>query len=400
MDLVSPHPFWLLKNGLPHEYPSLQEDVRCEVLVLGAGISGALIAHTLVKAGWNVVVVDKRDVAGGSTSASTALLQYEIDTHLVDLIRRMGKRDAQRAYRACHDSIDTIERLAGEVGAKCAFRRKDSAYLATKHSEIRLLQQECAARREAGIAVDFLDEKEIGARFSFSRPAALISSQAAELDAHRLTHVLLADAVTRGARVFDRTIVTHLEPGRRGVRLKTDTGQLIHATHVVMATGYESQAFLPQRIVRLKSTFALASEAVHRFPGWWKRCLLWETARPYLYLRTAAGGRILVGGEDVPFRNPTERDRLIQSKTARLATRFHRLFPEIPLRVDYRWAGTFGETKDGLAYIGCIRQMPRCHFALGFGGNGITYSAVAAAIIRQTLAGRRHPDAHLFGFDR
>ena len=400
MDLVSSHPFWLLKNGLLHEYSSLQENTRCEVLVLGAGISGALIAHALVKAGWDVLVVDKRDVAGGSTSASTALLQYEIDTHLVDLTRRIGKRDAQRAYRACHRSIDTVEQLAEEVGARCAFRRKDSAYLAAKHSEIDMLREEGKARREAGIAVDFLDENEIRTRFSFSRPAAPISSQAAELDAHRLTHFLLADAVARGARVFDRTAVTLFEPGRGGVRLKVATGQTIHAAHVVMATGYESQEFLPRRIVQLKSTFALASEVVHRFPGWWKQCLIWETARPYLYLRTAAGGRILVGGEDVSFRNPTERDRLIPSKTARLAKRFSRLFPAIPLRVDYRWAGTFGETEDGLAYIGCIRQLPHCHFALGFGGNGITYSVIAAAIIRAALAGRRHPDAHLFSFDR
>ena len=400
MDLVSPYPFWLLKNGLLHEYPSLQEDVRCEVVVLGAGISGALIAHTLVEAGWNVLIIDKRDVAGGSTSASTALLQYEIDTHLIDLIRRIGKRDAERAYRACHASIDTIERLATAVGARFAFRRKQSVYLATKRTEVRILQEESKARRDAGITADFLDEKEIGSRFSFARPAALVSAQGAELDAHRLTHVLLADAVSRGARVFDRTTVTQMEPGRRGVRLKTAAGHSIHASHVVMATGYESQEYLPHRIVKLKSTFALASEVVHKFPGWWKQCLLWETARPYLYLRTAAGGRILVGGEDVPFRNPAERDRLVARKTQRLADRFVRLFPEISLRVDYRWAGTFGETKDGLAYIGCIREMPRCYFALGFGGNGITYSVIAAAIIRDALAGRRHPDAHLFDFDR
>jgi glycine/D-amino acid oxidase-like deaminating enzyme len=100
VDLVSPHPFWLTKNGLLHEYPSLQEDARCEVLVLGAGISCALIAHSLAKAGWNVLVVDKRDVAGGSTSASTALLQYEIDTHLIALTQQIGKRDAERAYCA------------------------------------------------------------------------------------------------------------------------------------------------------------------------------------------------------------------------------------------------------------------------------------------------------------
>lgn len=400
MDLVSPHPFWLLKNGLLNEYPSLSVDARCDVVVLGAGISGALMAHSLVRAGLEVIVIDKRDVGCGSTSASTALLQYEIDEHLIDLTRRIGKRDAERAYRACHGSIDTIERLAFEVGARCTFRRKPSAYFATKSSEVALLRREGDARRAAGIVVDFLEEEEISARFSFSRPAALISSQAAQLDAHRLTHTLLHDSVNRGARIFDRTKVSEFVPGKREVRLKTDSGHVIRAAHIVFATGYESQDFLPRRVVQLKSTFALATERVTHFPGWWKQCLIWETARPYLYLRTAADGRILVGGEDVPFRDPVRRDRLVDSKTARLEKRFRELFPQIDFKVDYRWAGTFGETKDGLAYIGQIRQMPRCYFALGFGGNGITYSAIAADIIRQALGGRRHPDAHLFRFDR
>jgi glycine/D-amino acid oxidase-like deaminating enzyme len=116
-------------------------------------------------------------------------------------------------------------------------------------------------------------------------------------------------------------------------------------------------------------------------------------------LRTA-GGRILIGGEDLPFRDPSHRDRVIDSRTARLERRFREMFPLIDLRTDYRWAGTFGETKDGLAYIGKIRQMPHCHFALGFGGNGITYSAIAAEIICDSLNGRRHADAQLFRFDR
>ena len=44
-------------------------------------------------------MLDKRDVGGGSTSASTALLQYEIDMPLVELSTRIGRRDAEECYR-------------------------------------------------------------------------------------------------------------------------------------------------------------------------------------------------------------------------------------------------------------------------------------------------------------
>ncbi|HEY5812349.1 MAG TPA: FAD-dependent oxidoreductase [Terrimicrobiaceae bacterium] len=251
-----------------------------------------------------------------------------------------------------------------------------------------------------GIDVEYWDEARVGSRFSFSRPAALVSQQGAELDCHRLTHDLLADAVQNGARVFDRTVVDKFEAGANGVRLETDRGCKVVADYAVFATGYESQDFIPRGLVSLKSTYALASEPLTDFPGWWERCLIWETARPYLYLRTTDDNRAFVGGEDNSFHNPARRDRLVKSKTDVLAARFSEMFPAIELEVAYRWAGTFGETKDGLPYIGQLRQMPRSYFVLGFGGNGILYSAIASKIIRDALLKRPHASARLFQFDR
>ncbi len=400
MDLVSPQPFWSLKNGLLSVYPALKEDVTCDVVVLGGGISGAFVAQCLAKEGLEIVVLDKRDVCAGSTSASTALLQYEIDTSLVDLSKRIGCPSAVRAYRLCHDSITAIERLVAELSIQCLFERRKSVYLASRPSEAPLLREECAARRAAGIDVEYWDEARIGARFSFSRAGALVSQQGAELDCHRFAHALLGHAAGIGARIFDRTVVEKYEAGTDAVRLQTNRGCKVVAKHAVFATGYESQEFLPRRIVKLKSTYALASEPLNEFPGWWERCLIWETSRPYMYLRTTDDDRALVGGEDDPFRNPARRDRLVNAKSDQLAKRFGEMFPAIDLEVAYRWAGTFGETKDGLPYIGQIRQMPRCHFALGFGGNGILFSFIASEIIRDALLGRSNPNACLFRFDR
>jgi glycine/D-amino acid oxidase-like deaminating enzyme len=400
MDLVSPQPFWPLKNGLLSVYPPLNGDVTCDVVVLGAGISGAFVAEALAREGLDVVVLDKREVGGGSTSASTALLQYEIDAPLIALSKRIGRRDAEQSYLLCQESIGSIERLVAHLRVECAFQRRMSVYLATRTSDAELLRKECAARRSIGIDVEYWDEPEVAARFSFSRPAALRSRYAAELDCHRLTHALLRRAAESGSRIFDRTQVAQYESGADGVRLRTDRGCKIRADHAVFATGYEAQEFLPKRVVKLKSTYALASEPLEAFPGWWERCLIWETARPYLYLRTTDDDRVFVGGEDDSFRNPARRDRLVERKTDRLAARFCEMFPAIELEVGYRWAGTFGETKDGLPFIGQIRQMPRCYFALGFGGNGIIFSVMAAEIIRDALLQRPNANARLFRFDR
>jgi glycine/D-amino acid oxidase-like deaminating enzyme len=400
MDLVSDKPFWPWKNGLLSVYPPVRCDVRCDVVVLGAGISGALIAQALSEEGLDVVVVDRRDVGCGSTSASTALLQYEIDEPLVSLAKRYGTADAELAYKLCYKSIDDLDQLIARLELSCGFRRRSSVYLASEKSDAKLLKREYEARRKAGIEVEYWDMEFVSAHFPFERPAALASKQAAELDCYTLTHQLLAAATAAGARVFDQTIVEKYDPCDSCVRLKTDRGFRITASHAVFASGYESLEFLPKKVASLRSTYALASEPVATFPGWWERCLIWETARPYTYMRTTADSRILVGGEDDPFRNPERRDCLLGQKTKRLEKKFHEMFPAIELDVASRWAGTFAETKDGLAYIGQVRQMPRCYFALGFGGNGITYSVIASHILRDVLMDRENPYAHLFRFDR
>ena len=112
MDLKSGYPYWAVKNGLMHAFPPLQTDTHCEVAVIGGGISGALIANELSRHGHDVIVIEQRDVAWGSTSASTALLQYEIDTHLTDLAKQFGEENAVLAYRACAKASPQLQKLA------------------------------------------------------------------------------------------------------------------------------------------------------------------------------------------------------------------------------------------------------------------------------------------------
>jgi glycine/D-amino acid oxidase-like deaminating enzyme len=150
----------------------------------------------------------------------------------------------------------------------------------------------------------------------------------------------------------------------------------------------------------LVSTYAVVSEPLAIESGWHEQCLIWESARPYVYLRTTEDGRAIIGGEDEEFRDPVRRDRLIRSKAQCLRKKFHAFFPHLPFEIAFSWAGTFGETKDGLAYIGSTPDLPHAYFALGYGGNGITYSLIAAEVIRDALLGQKNTDAALFRFDR
>ncbi len=400
MDLRSGHPYWLLKNGLMDAYPTLDRDIKVEVAVLGAGITGALVAYLLVKQGVNVAVLDKRESGWGSTSASTGLLQYEIDTNLHELIDLVGAAHANRAYRLGVEAIDHIEQVVEEVGAKSDFRRHPSLYVARRRQDVPLLEREFAARQACGLRVRYLKQRALRTEFGVRAQAAIVSGDAAQIDPYLMAHQLLAKCVAMGAQVYDRTEVIGIDAYEKGVRLTTDGKCKVNAQKLVFASGYETQKYLSQWVADLNSTYALISEPVQDRAAWVDH-LLWETARPYFYLRMTDDGRLILGGEDEPFRNPERRDRLIARKTKKLLKAYAKFYPGRPEpEVAFAWAGTFGETKDGLAYIGESPEMPNAYFALGYGGNGITYSMIAARIITDLYRGIDNPDAQLFRFDR
>jgi glycine/D-amino acid oxidase-like deaminating enzyme len=117
-------------------------------------------------------------------------------------------------------------------------------------------------------------------------------------------------------------------------------------------------------------------------------------------MRTTKDNRIIVGGRDERFSNAFARQALIERKSRQLEKDFHTAFPAIPFKREFEWSGTFGKTKDSLPYIGTYKKTPNTYYALGFGGNGITFSVIAAEIIRDLLCGKSNPDAKLFSFDR
>jgi glycine/D-amino acid oxidase-like deaminating enzyme len=400
-EIRSAQPYWLYRNGIADAGSSLANSIDCDIAIVGAGITGALIADALVENSRRVVIVDQRDQALGSTSASTALLQYEIDQHLIDLEQALGSQQARLAYTAGVESISLIEKLATECTDDVNFARRLSLYLASNEGDLEALRKECAARKGAGIEVEWLDGTQLIDRFGCHRPGGILSSAAAQLDPIRLTRSLFERSVQRGAQLYARTSIEEIEDHGDRITLRTATGQLITASHAIVCGGYESLKFLPVHVAELHSTYALATEPVQRSEHAVKSALIWESARPYLYLRGTPDDRIIVGGADVPFKNSAVRDSLLPQKVKKIQELYRTLFAtELP-PVAYAWAGTFGETADGLPYIGHAPGTPsRLLFALCFGGNGITYSAHAGAMLRATIENAFHPLHEIFGFSR
>ena len=400
MKLSSGYPLSLIKNGLPFSYPKLDKNIKTDVLVLGGGISGALTAHYLIQEGIDCVVIDARTIGLGSTCASTSLLQYEIDTPLRQLMELVGEKNAVRSYKLGCSAIKKLEALAQKTGLK-DFEMKRSLYCAAYKKDISFLKKEFEVRKKFGLRVKYLDEEKVFKEYGFSSPGAILSEVAATADTYLLTHRLLQYNISKGLKVYDRTLVVSVKHHPSNVQLKTQEKFAITAKKLVYATGYEVVNFISKPIVKLTSTYTIASETFNspiKFGN--KDSVIWNTAKPYLYLRSTNDNRIIIGGRDEEFFSHIKRDRLLPQKTKQLQNDFKKIFPAIPFKTEFGWAGIFGSTKDGLPYIGAYRHLPNSFFALGFGGNGITFSQVAGEIIASLIRGKKNKDADIFSFER
>ena len=401
MDLTSGRLLWPgLSLPLVEALP-LPCDVDCDVVVLGAGVSGAFSACLLAEAGCRVVVVDRRGAVLGSTPASTALIQYEIDIPLTELSVEIGPERAQAAYVACNGALAKIAAVAAKHSISCDLCERGSVFLARSPLDMEWFAAEVEARRRLGIEAALLSRQALLDRFGIDRPGAIHSQAAMELDPFKLTHGLLRAAVAMGAMLVREELPPWELKG--GVHhMQVAGGWTLSARRVVIATGYETpEQFSPvSKHCTLKSTYALATQPLTAADAWPESALLWESGSPYFYARMTADGRIVMGGEDEPFSNAAHRDALLPEKTRTLLDKFQLLRPALGLVAERAWTGTFGESKDGLPLIGTLPAYDGCHFALGFGGNGITFALLAAEITRDAILGRPNPLSKVFAFER
>jgi glycine/D-amino acid oxidase-like deaminating enzyme len=217
-----------------------------------------------------------------------------------------------------------------------------------------------------------------------------------------MAYRLLMRLQKSGTQVFDRTRIQHMHATSRGIQLQTTEGHAIRTDHVVLAAGYANQGWLKQKVARNRSSYALISDPIDASTlGPLKDTMVWESARPYLYMRSTGDGRLLVGGEDDSVDIPAKRDLRVQKKSRLLQKKVGSLFPALPFKPAFSWAGTFAETKDGLPFFGSHAQHgARVHFAMAYGGNGITYSMLGAGLLRAQIEKRKHPLTELFSFRR
>jgi glycine/D-amino acid oxidase-like deaminating enzyme len=344
------------------------------------------------------VIIDREIPGRGSTAASTSMLLWEIDRPLTTLSELYGLERAARAYGASLRAVHGLQALVAMLGIPCELHRRQSVYLATGSDGAGLLNEH-RLRRRVGLPGEYLDHRTLFDAFGLSRAAAIVSPGAADADPLQLSRGLLRVATSRGARLFDAEAVAFDAAGG-GVTTRLATDHEIGARSVVLATGYVMPDIVQASIHRVSSSWAIATRPQPQ-AVWKDGALIWEDSEHYHYARTTSAGRIIIGGEDSDeVIEPGARDELIGTKSQILTERLAELWPVADPESEFRWAGTFDTTRDGLPLIGPVAEAKGVYAAYGYGGNGITFSFLAAQLLGDLIAGSTSPLLDDFAIDR
>jgi glycine/D-amino acid oxidase-like deaminating enzyme len=316
---------------------------------------------------------------------------------LIHLKREIGARPAERAWLRSKSALDALYKLTRDERIHASMSLRPSVYLAGDVLDDRGLAKEVRARVGIGLPSQYLDRRELRACFDLSRAAAIVSADSVAVDPRALASGFLRRAQQLGARLFAPHEIADIQSGKRAALAVTKDGFTIESHQIVLCTGYELPKIVPTHGHSIASTWVIATkpQPKHLWPS---ECFIWEAKDPYLYVRATIDGRIVCGGEDEEFTDESRRDAKLAAKARTLEKKLAKLLPKVDSRAQFAWTASFGQSDTGLPSIGQIPGHPRCYAVLGYGGNGITFSMLAAQLISASIGKRRDPDAGLFAF--
>jgi glycine/D-amino acid oxidase-like deaminating enzyme len=398
-------PIWLRHTPrVEQRYPSLARAEHADLAVVGGGMTGGLVAQVFSEAGISVALLESGLVGAGSTAASSALLLKEPDIGLFELEQRYGRRMSRRLWQMSHGAVSQLVSLLKRLRVSCALAHRDAIYYATNLEAVEQLRREYDTRRSAGFGGRWVNPGQLRRMTGIPGRGAVQTHGSVQFDPYRACLGVLRAAARSGARIFEHSAVTRIDSRGDRVRVRTRSG-MVEAQRVVIATGYATPYFRPLAgRFRMFRTYVLATEpmnASQRAELGLSDLMVWDTDRPYHYARWSPDHRLLLGGADRPVRAGQRRDLQFRLATRELRDYFEALLPALTtIEIEAAWEGLFAMTPDSFPYIGPHRRYPRHWFALGYGGNGMTFGFLAARLLLERWQGAMSPDHRLFAFDR
>lgn len=387
-------------NTFPKQFPYLTKDLTCDVIIVGGGVTGSILSYYFSRQNIKTVLLEKTRIGHGSTSITTSLLQYELDSNASELKSYTTLEKVEQSYKLGLKAIDEIEQFIQNYGNHCDFHRVDSVLYTAKELETKEILSEYQFRKERGLDVSYLHEEENP--FSFPLKSAVISKNGgAKLDPYRYTHQLLEVSCDKGLEVYENTEAIDITYHENTVDVHTLYGHKVTGKYVICATGYNTKLFTKRNFgVKMSTAFNVATTPIPDLEQLYHHYVFRDNKDPYNYFRTTDDNRIILGGEDINFQPDIEHADACRKRYEILTQRLASLLPQYPFEIAYTYCGAFASSKDNVGFIGPDPKHHKLWYCLGYGANGILFAILGGLMLSNLYQGIIDKDMELFKVDR
>lgn len=393
-------PMFTKNSKIKKQYEYLTEDLDTEVIIVGGGVTGSIVGYYFSKANIPAVILEKERVAHCSTSITTSLLQYELDSNARQLEEYTTLDNVIMSYKLGLKALDEIDEFIKEYGNKCKYQRKDTLLYTSKDEEIKEMKEEYEIRKKAGIDVKYISKEDNP--FSINLKGGVYGvNGGAQLDPYEYTHELLDVSCNMGLKVYENTEVIDIKYLENSVEVITSYGYKVKGKKVIIATGYNTERFTKRNFGHKTVTYNIVTKPVDRFDGWFNKVLIRDNCDPYNYFRTTEDNRIIAGGEDIDFYNNILNEKVAKEKYEILLNRIKNMFPKInSIESEYEYCGGFISSQDNLGFFGEDPNHKNLWYCLGYGANGILFAILGGMMLSKFYKGEIDDNMKLFKVDR
>ena len=394
---------YLFPDSRRPSLPVLKGERTTDVVIIGGGLTGVATAHACAMAGLRPLLVEADRIGQGSAGRSAGLLLPDPGPMFRSIVGAHGLRAGRTVFeswrKASLDAAATLRR----AGVKCNHEPVDGLLVAFGADE-KLLRKEHDAREAAGLPVRWLTQKQVRSEGTLDAAAALATRDAFALDPYRACLGLASAAARRGAKLFEKSPVKSVSFDRAGVEVTLDAAT-VRAKTVVVTTGTATREFKPlQRHFKSREAYFALTEplpAAVRKQVLDASTTLGDISTPPHRVRWALDGRLLVAGASQDEPPARVRDAVLRQRTGQLMYELLMMYPAISGHLpEFGWELKYGESADGLMYIGPHRNYPHHLFALGGAGDSVTGALLAAKILLRSLRGETQKGDEVFGWTR
>ena len=391
----------------------LRTDTDADVAIVGAGFTGLWTAYYLSRADPALrIVVCEREIAGfGASGRNGGWCSALFPASLGKLERLAGRDAAIGMYLAMQETVDEVGQVTADEGIDCHWAKGGTIELARSPAQLERARADVDQARAFGFGEDDLRLLTAPAAREIASATDVLGGtytpHCAAIHPARLARGLADVVRRRGVRVFERTDVRQIHPGRL-----VTAGGTVRARYVIRATeGYTARLPGLRRAVAPVYSLVIATaplpDAVWEQIGLTARPTFGDLRHLIIYGQRTADGRLVFGGRGAPYhlgstvRPSFDRDPAVFAALRRTLADLFPLLGDVP--VTHAWGGPIGVPRDWCASAGLDRSTG-IGWAGGYVGDGVATTNLAgrtladlvtghdSAITRLPWVGHRSPD--------